>query len=246
MSETKWRDRAYAKYISSGQANNVEDLENAFSARKPYILSVIRHHFPSNRDTTILDLGCGSGAYLYFLKGLNYSDLSGVDVSIEQVALAHKLGLDTVICDSIESYLQSQPDSSIDVVLLMDVIEHMERQALFDLLDQVIRVLRPSGRCLLHIPNAEGIFGMRIRFGDITHELAFTPNSMSQILSLIGFEDIQCFEDKPLLYSVKGSLRRIIWEVGTLLPRLLLIAETGQTRFVLSQNMLVSAIKTRE
>jgi cyclopropane fatty-acyl-phospholipid synthase-like methyltransferase len=56
----------------------------------------------------------------------------------------------------------------------MDVIEHLTRQELFDLLDSVYRVLAPGGVCLVHVPNAEGLYGMRIRYGDFTHELAFS------------------------------------------------------------------------
>ncbi len=45
------------------------------------------------------------------------------------------------------------------------------------------------------------------------------------------------------MHNLKSLVRRIIWDVFTLVPRLLLTAETGETRFVLSQNMLIVADK---
>jgi cyclopropane fatty-acyl-phospholipid synthase-like methyltransferase len=126
-------------------------------------LSIIKRHIPQDRNQVIVDLGCGSGAYLYFLRERGYTDLRGVDISTEQVDLAHKLGLMSVERNSIEAYAASLPNHSVDVILLMDVLEHMGRQEIFFLLDNVIRILKPGGRCLLHVPNAEGLFGMRVR-----------------------------------------------------------------------------------
>jgi 2-polyprenyl-3-methyl-5-hydroxy-6-metoxy-1,4-benzoquinol methylase len=139
--------------------------------------------------------------------------------------------------------LECTQSSSVGVVLLMDVIEHLTRAELFDTLDEVFRILKPGGRCIAHVPNAEGLFGMRIRYGDLTHENAFTPKSAQQVFRTIGFEEVICHEDRPVAHNLKSLVRRIIWDVFTLVPRLLLTAETGETRFVLSQNMLIVAVK---
>ena len=129
------------------------------------------------------------------------------------------------------------------MVLLIDVIEHLTRQELFDTLEEVYRILKPGGRCIAHVPNAEGLYGMRIRYGDLTHESAFTPKSAQQLFTTLGFRSVECFEDKPVMHNLKSLVRRIIWDVFTIIPRLLLTAETGETKFVLSQNMLMVAVK---
>jgi hypothetical protein len=46
-----------------------------------------------------------------------------------------------------------------------------------------------------------------------------------------------------VVHGLKSFFRRLLWDVLTILPRLLLTAETGQRRSVLSQNMLVVARK---
>ena len=69
---------------------------------------------------------------------------------------------------------------------------------------------------------------MKIRYGDFTHELAFTPKSASQVFRVAGFREVRCFEDKPRVHGLTSLARRIIWDVGTLPSRLLLAAETGR------------------
>ncbi len=240
-----WRDRLFDGYVSSGQTGEVgTDAEKQFSPRQPYIQGLIRRHIPADRNSRILDAGCGSGAFLYFLRQAGYENLMGVDVSAEQVALAHGFGLTFVKQQDIRSCLASLAENSLDVLLLMDVLEHLTREELLDVLDGASRVLQHDGRCIAHVPNAAGLFGMGIRYGDLTHEIAFTPESARQVFTLTGFQQIRCFEEKPVVHGVVSSLRRLVWDLGTLPARLLLAAETGGVSFVLSQNMLVTAVKT--
>ena len=239
-----WRDRLYANYVSSWQAGQMEtDAEKQFLPRQPYIQEMIRRHVPADRKAHIFDAGCGSGAWLYFLQKAGYENLMGVDGSPEQVALAHRFGLTFVTCQELCSSLASLEANSLDLLLLMDVLEHLTREELLDVLDDTYRILRPGGKCIAHVPNAAGLFGMEVRYGDLTHELAFTPGSVRQVFTLTGFQQVRCFEDKPIVHGLFSALRRLIWEFGTLPSRLLRAAETGGTSFVLSQNMLVAAYK---
>jgi hypothetical protein len=83
--------------------------------------------------------------------------------------------------------------------------------------------------------------GMCILYGDFTHETCLTPQSAGQILRANGFSNIAVYEDVPTLHSAKGALRFVMWHLLTLPRRLLLYAETGMSRHVLSQNLLIVA-----
>ena len=241
-----WKDRLYQSYVSSGQVANIGDASSAnsfFRPRASYLRQVVRRFIPPDRRLKIVDLGCGTGACLHFLKLAGYTNISGVDVSSEQIEQAHRLGLTEAKQGQLSSFLDETSAASVDVVLLFDVLEHFSREELFATLDKVYRILRAGGRCIIHVPNAEGLYGMRIRYGDLTHELAFTPQALQQLFATVGFGSIQTFEDKPCVHGILSGLRRAAWEAGTLPHRLLLAAETGQTQFVLSQNMLAVANK---
>ena len=146
-----------------------------FRPRKPYLADVVARHFPTDRSIRILDVGCGHGAFLYVLEKLGYNDLSGIDISEEQIELAHKLGIAQARLGKLEQQLAALPEASLDVVLAMDVLEHLTKQELYCTLREIRRVLKAHGCCIAHVSNAEGLYGMRIRYGDMTHEQAFTP-----------------------------------------------------------------------
>jgi cyclopropane fatty-acyl-phospholipid synthase-like methyltransferase len=178
---------------------------------------------------------------LYFLQRAGYNNIVGVDVSEEQIAVASRLEISSATCASLEDFLTAQSDASVDAVLAIDILEHLTRREVMEVLDAVRRVLKPGGRCIAHVPNSDGLYGMRIRYGDFTHELAFNPSSARQVFRVAGFREVRCFEDKPRVHGFLSLARRIIWDVGTLPARLLLAAETGATGAVLSQNMMIEA-----
>lgn len=239
-----WKQRLYDHYVSSGQAGAfAANAEQTFRPRAAYLRNLIAKHAPPNRSARILDIGCGHGALLYFLAQARYVNATGVDTSAEQIEMAHALGITNARCERGFEYVHNLNSDSLDMVILFDVLEHLERQELFEMLDEVHRILRPGGTCLIHVPNGEGIFGMRIRFGDLTHVQALTQNSARQLLSTTGFEQIACFEERPVCHGLKSVLRRLLWDVLTLPIRLLAAAETGTAQAILSENLLVRAVK---
>ncbi|WP_272501886.1 class I SAM-dependent methyltransferase [Salinibacter ruber] len=236
-----WRERLYQEYVQSGQAADgscatVE--ESSIARRRDGIQRTLKRFMPSRKDLRIVDLGCGHGDYVYHLRELGYENVEGVDVSQEQIELARALGLEGIVCDEIEEYLRGQEPDSIDVVLLIDVLEHLDRSKLFSVMDEVSRVLRSGGTCLVHVPNALGLFGMRVRYGDLTHELAFTPSTMNQLFNTVGFSDVDCYECIP-----GGRFRGPLWKIGILPFRAMLWLEKPDERIILSQNMYVRAIR---
>lgn len=242
-----WKTTLYGSYVSSGHARVwAASAEEQFRLRRGYLKNLIRKHFPQDRACRILDVGCGHGALLYFLQQAGYTNAQGVDGSPEQVELAKNLGVAGVQLGDAMDFLRHCASSSADVVSLFDVLEHLTRQEAFDLITEVRRVLAPGGLCIGHVPNAEGIFGSRIRHGDLTHEQAFTPKSISQMFRALQFEDVRCFEQAPVMHGVKSVLRRILWEVTTLPFRALLLAETGGVGYILSQNLLFTARSPRQ
>jgi len=204
----------------------------------PHYHRLIKMHLPAKRNLRIADLGCGYGQLLYFLKALGYRRLEGVDLSTEQVALAHRLGLPEVQHGDLMSFLSGK-ERAYDALFLMDVLEHLEMRDTIALLQSCWRALGDDGCLILHVPNAEGLFGMRVRYGDLTHETCFTPQSMRQLGLATGFRQIQAKEEKPVVHGLKSLARRALWSLFTLRERLLLLAETGSGGQVLSQNMLV-------
>src|SRR5271157_4479333 len=89
-----WEQRVYAHYVSSGNLTAQPDPNLLFEPSRPYIEKVIREQFPANKSARVLELACGPAPFLYFLKQRGYFNLVGIDISPEQVALAHAVGLE--------------------------------------------------------------------------------------------------------------------------------------------------------
>lgn len=204
----------------------------------PRYLEIIDQHITKNKSARILELGCGHGALLFCLQEKGYKNTVGIDLSQEQVSLAKDIGIENIFCNSIDTYLAENNDK-FDAIIMMDVLEHIEKEEILGLLDKVNNNLIEGGSLILHVPNAEGIFGMRIRYGDYTHISCFTSKSIHQVLSVCGFSGVNCYEEPPTVHGLKSLIRNILWKLLVFPYRLLLICETGVVRHLLSQNILV-------
>jgi len=202
---------------------------------------MIRRHFPADRAAQVLDLGCGHGALLRAAADLGYRNVRGVDGSPEQVAAARQFGV-AVEEGEIWDFLRRCESQSLDVVVTFDVIEHLTREETAGLVDEIKRVLRPAGRWVIHVPNAESLFGSRIRYADITHETAYTSASIAQLLMSSGFDRVSCFEDTPAVHGVISAGRWCLWHTCRLILRFYLSVETGTSDgAIFSQNLLAVA-----
>jgi len=244
-SQKEYRKRIYGAYVQARDKPLAPETLAGLKPRIPYLKQLVCKHFPRDKDAHILELGCGHGALLHVLAQSGFAHVSGVDTSPEQVAAAQRLGINGVEQGDLMTKLRTTGDASLDVVVAFDVIEHFTKPELIPLVDEVRRVLKPGGLWLIHTPNAESPFGGRIRYGDFTHEQAFTCTSLSQLLMASGFQSVRCFEDRPIVHGLKSLIRRGLWAVIRCGLLVYIAVETGglDRNAVFSQNLLAVAIK---
>ncbi len=240
-----YRDRVYGSYNSGRVASLAPDSLDGLKPRAPYLRKLVKSHFPDDHRANILDLGCGHGALIHFAKQSGYSHIHGVDTSSEQVEAARKLGINEVSHGDLLTTVKVQPDNSVDVVICFDVLEHFDRTEGLVLMDEVLRVLKSGGRWIIHTVNAESPFGLRMRYLDITHEIAFTRTSIAQLLLSSGFTNVESFEEQPVPHGLKSTIRWISWKFLRILLRTYLAVETGDTGkgALFTQNFLTVATK---
>lgn len=235
-----YRRRIYDHYVSAGQAG---DAQKTLSSREISCRALISKHFPEDRETRGLDLGCGHGVLLYFAQQAGYRQLCGVDASAEQVSLAKQLGVANVSQGDLWDTLQETESASQDLVISFDVIEHLRKEEITTLVDAVHRVLREDGRWLITTPNAESPMFGRVRYGDLTHELAFTAGALSTLLVASGFRHVHCHEVAPVPVGIVGRGRWLIWKAVRTALRIYLAAESGERDGLFTQNLLAVARK---
>src|SRR5262249_61020624 len=170
----------------------------------------------------------------------------GTDATTEEIGTRDRLGSAEVGPGDLLQALRKTPANSCDGVVAFDVVEHFTKHELLDVVDEVHRVLTVGGRWIIHAPNGESPFVGSVRYGDFTHELAFTRESMTQLLLASAFAEVRCFEDTPVVHGVPSMLRWLAWKGIRALLRLYVAAETGDPGRVciFSQNFLTIALKS--
>jgi cyclopropane fatty-acyl-phospholipid synthase-like methyltransferase len=119
-----YRSRIYQYYVKAGTQSIAPESIAGLKPRSHQIKKVIRDHFPQDRSASILDLGCGHGAFIHFIREAGYVDVSGIDRSPQQVAAANRLGVKNVLEGDLVETLRSLPEQSKDVIITFDVLEH--------------------------------------------------------------------------------------------------------------------------
>ncbi len=240
-----YRHRIYQQYLEAGAAAPAGDKAEEFRRRAPYLERLIRDHFPADRETTILDLGCGAGALEYFARRRGFARMVGIDRSPQQVAAARSLGLTGVREGELLAVLQSLAGESQGIVIAFDVLEHFRKDEALRLMDEINRVLAPGGKVIIHTPNGASPFGGRVGHGDFTHETIYTRDSLGQLLAACGFSRVECYEDQPVVHGMVSGLRWLLWRVLRSFLRFYLAVETGglAREEILSQNLLCVAVK---
>lgn len=236
--KTKYRDLLYGVYNTTHIRNDGETLLNV---RSGYLKNFIRKFFPRDKNLHILEVGCGYGALIYYARLLGYRNITGIDVSIEQVTLAENLGIHGVSLGDLHNIVSASTEEAFGAIIAFDVMEHMDRNELIQFLEGVKRILKKNGQLILHIPNGASPFFGRVRYGDLTHEICFTQYSISQLLYATGFNDVKCFEESPAVVSVTSAIRWLFWKIYRKFMSFILMAESGVSDEIFSQNIVVIA-----
>ena len=201
---------------------------------------VLERNLPGPNHT-VLDIGCGNCDLLEHLYLRGYRMLVGVDKYPSYCCGGHS-GL-TVIQQDARDHLLSN-DIPYACIILWDVLEHIQRKYIRTLLTLIHKNLRDDGTLILHLPNAEGLFGSRILHSDLTHRWAYTPQLITSLLTKAGFVHIECHECRPIVHGPVSFIRYCAWSVISAIGRFVLAVETGVYNGVLSQNMVVIAKKS--
>lgn len=203
-------------------------------------------HLGIEKEACILDLGCGWGDFLLFLKGKGFQNLFGIDANVQSVEVAKKLGLNQVVLGDLFNILDQfiSEGRTFKVISAFNLLEHIEKNATLELLKKINSLLCDGGKLLLEIPNANSNFGSRTRYWDFTHKVSFTPTSIDQILKVTGYKRIEFQEKIAVPKNLIGKVRRFLWKLIKLKTHFYLLVEQGNVGIdIFSQDMQVIATK---
>ena len=136
--------------------------------------------------SNVLDIGCGRGELLDLFRGAGIG-ARGIDTNQSMVQECRDRGL-TAECDDAVAYLQRLPDGSLDGIIAIQVVEHLEPSYLTKLIELAFHKLKPQAPMVLETLNPAcwvAFFESYLR--DVTHRWPLHPDTLQYLVQASGF-----------------------------------------------------------
>ena len=187
-------------YYSENDAEKAHDKPRLY---EKFYFNFFRR-IPLPRRGTLLDVGCGSGRYIYTLREKGW-DVKGIDIAYTDYG-KKALGLDIYEGDFLKAGFSSE---SFDAVTFWWTLEHMYEP--LSMLKESCRILKKDGVLIIGVPNIDsleaGIFGRHwFHLFLPKHLYQFSPVTLRRILAEAGFKRVKIRHDL-FSFGIIGSLQ---------------------------------------
>lgn len=163
----------------------------------------------------ILDYGCGRGYLVGHLlrRGIECQALDFSSASINHVREqfdTHPLFRGATVATEVPTPL---PEKSMDLVLSVEMVEHLFDQHLSPTFTEFHRLLRPGGTLIVTTPNEEDLEALRVLcpdcgayFHQYQHLRRWSVDTLREALESHGFQTITCH---ATLIAPRGKAHRV-------------------------------------
>lgn len=134
------------------------------------------------KDTAVLDLGCGPG-YIVKILHDNKIKVLGIDLNEHSIQRALKEGLHVERMDALTA-IEKYGDG-YNFFLMNDFIEHIPLETVLNIIQSIGR--KKNVRLFLATPNLDSLMGFKFWFHMPTHINAMHPFVIRQVLEKNGF-----------------------------------------------------------
>lgn len=158
-----------------------------------------RHLYLQPEPRRILDIGCGTGAYLPVLA--QYGEVTGFDTSAQALDLCPakydvKFG---------NAYSLPLASGSADIAVALDLLEHLDDDAAA--LSEAKRVLKPEGLMIVAVPAMPSLWSAHDE--RLEHRRRYTKLALDSLMHECGFEVLEISYAMGLLYPGTWLHRRL-------------------------------------
>lgn len=171
----------------------------------------------------LLEIGCGRGDLLEYLRGLGWQNIRGIELVPNAAEIARERGF-TVDCGRVEDTLKQFPDNYFDVIVSAMTMEHVVNP--FDMVRTIAAKLKPGGQFLFSTVIRDSLDGYiygpyGVSYDFQRHMAYFKKADLSHMLQS-HFERIECFHQSASSDFIRPSTWRQELNVGGLLDKVVL------------------------
>lgn len=183
------------------------------------ILPVVNKYIGTKKK--ILDIGCGAGTLCFYIASKGNS-VTGIDISKKAINAcemsAKNLSLASKTSFKVLTFPQEMPKGKFDVVILTEVLEHLEEDKLA--LRKIYNLLSKNGIAIISTPSKNAPLyklGLLKKFDErVGHLRRYTMEELIKMCSSVGFEVLETRKEEGIVRNflftnfVAGKLLRVV------------------------------------
>jgi 2-polyprenyl-3-methyl-5-hydroxy-6-metoxy-1,4-benzoquinol methylase len=159
------------------------------------ITDVFRTYFESkDPNISVLDIGCGDGYFMDYLRNLGFLNLKGIDLSSKSLEIAKLKGHNVAQMDVYEL----KDEECYDAIIMMDVLEHLDEP--LNAIKIIKKSLKEKGFVYISVPICNSVRNrwrrlvfketrlQQVKKIDETHIHAFTIDDFRRFAIGCGLE----------------------------------------------------------
>jgi len=168
------------------------DVESGYTSFRAYYRANYLRRLPAERNARILVVSCGPGDLVDMLRREGYTEVLGIDSDPAKIEHARRHGLPCEVAQAF-AFLDGR-SGEFDAIVPEQELNHLTLDETVEFLRLCRTALRPGGRVLVYAMNGANPFvGSENLAHNIDHFYNVTEYSLTQLLELGGFRDIEPF-----------------------------------------------------
>ena len=136
-------------------------------------------------NSRILEIGFGNGPVLGWCRARGH-EASGVESNPALAARGTAAGFE--IFESLAEAVEQRGERAFDLVVALDVLEHVTIDDLPGMLKTIRSLLRDGAAFVARFPNGDSPFGRAFQYGDVTHVTVIGSEKIAWLAKQSGFE----------------------------------------------------------
>jgi SAM-dependent methyltransferase len=158
---------------------NLERTHWWFSGRRR-LLKFLLSYLSIQKDSTVIDVGCGVGSNLPLLKSMG---LKVIGIDSESYSLSFAKNLSGTLLINGDVLRLPVKSNSIGLVIATDLLEHLDDDSMG--IKEIHRTLRREGKLILTVPAFKSLWGIQDVVG--MHKRRYSKNEFLRKIEREGF-----------------------------------------------------------